>query len=685
MKRNYALDGIKGIAIIAIVLYHYCGQIFPGGFIGVDVFFTLTGFLITLSLIKDFMTAWNKDQGLMKPGQWGKYLGHFYLRRLRRLLPAMIVMIPTVTILAWFINKDALVGLGKRILASVTFSYNYYSIFTGGSYFDQSVPNLLEPLWFLAICAQFYLLAPLYLSLIFAAVLHKKSAKQTARGGKNEFSATIGQYLQTTAVMRSVGLMGALVSTILSFASAAAMGIIFHADPSHPTRVYFDLGTHSFGLLLGAAFAFALVHSQGIKLRGVVEQAFLESTCTPRQKVLADLADRMNPKNVANSRFAQTPLGKSVLPLISFLSLIVFCCLTYGLTSRDAAFQGVLFLTAFLTLGMLWGTMPRKSWMKAIFVWKPLRLAGKYSYGIYLWHWPLYILLRLLFPSLRGRYEWLIALLACLVTLIMTWLSARYVEEPRRLASNLQRVVVMGLVVVLWIGCLAIIGHAPAQTSIQSQLQEQERVLASQTGKEPSSRKPSRQREKSAKTPSKRPSASQSDRSSTASPKSVVMPSGSRITAVGDSVMLGSASALQARFPGIVIDAKVSRFLYEGAGTIANLKARGLLRQYLIISLGTNAAGSPQQWEDIYRTAGPGHIFVVVNAHMDRSWAAASNRNAQDFVNRHPHEALLVNWDAAARSHPQLLSSDGIHPTPAGAPLYAGTIYDALHNWLQSR
>ena len=133
------------------------------------------------------------------------------------------------------------------------------------------------------------------------------------------------------------------------------------------------------------------------------------------------------------------------------------------------------------------------------------------------------------------------------------------------------------------------------------------------------------------------------------------MPAGTEMTAIGDSVMLGSATAVQQRFPGIIIDAKVSRFLHEGPGVITSLKAKGLLRKYIVIGLSTNGAGTPQQWENIYNAAGPGHVFLVVNAHMDRVWAAAANQNVRDFVSRHPQDALMVNWDAAAAAHPGLL------------------------------
>ena len=233
------------------------------------------------------------------------------------------------------------------------------------------------------------------------------------------------------------------------------------------------------------------------------------------------------------------------------------------------------------------------------------------------------------------------------------------------------------------------IAYAPARTSIQNQLEAQAAVLknsgktsgtASQDVRRAPAPEPSPSHQTSA------PAGAHPSGSPFTPAQQPVMPAGTEMTAIGDSVMLGSATAVQQRFPGIIIDAKVSRFLHEGPGVITSLKAKGLLRKYIVIGLSTNGAGTPQQWENIYNAAGPGHVFLVVNAHMDRVWAAAANQNVRDFVSRHPHDALMVNWDAAAAAHPGLLASDGIHAASSeGGSLYAQTIYDSLLEWLQAR
>ena len=134
MKRNYALDGIKGVGIIAVLLYHFFAHTFPGGFIGVEIFFTIAGFLTSVSLLKGFALRAAFKNGIrigparqraevQQPAVLRSFpgaLADFYCRRLIRLVPALLFMVPAVITAAWFINKDALVAIGTRVVAVFT-------------------------------------------------------------------------------------------------------------------------------------------------------------------------------------------------------------------------------------------------------------------------------------------------------------------------------------------------------------------------------------------------------------------------------------------------------------------------------------------------------------------------------------------------------------------------------------
>jgi hypothetical protein len=143
-----ALDGIRAIAVAAVLLYHADFRWIPGGFLGVDVFFVVSGYLITSLLLEERRGTMTTD------------LKHFWLRRAKRLLPALFAMlIVTCTYAALFV-PDALYRLRRDALAALTYSTNWWLIASHQSYFDAlGRPPLLRHLWSLAVEEQWYLLA----------------------------------------------------------------------------------------------------------------------------------------------------------------------------------------------------------------------------------------------------------------------------------------------------------------------------------------------------------------------------------------------------------------------------------------------------------------------------------------------------------------------------------------------
>ena len=152
--RYAGLDGMRAIAVALVVVYH----LFPqspvrGGFIGVDVFFVISGFLITTLLLRETAAT-------------GRIaLGAFWQRRARRLLPALAAVVTVCATAAWFVGGDVLVRLGEQVLGAATFSYNWVSIAGGGGYFSSAAPELFRNFWSLAVEEQFYVLWPLVLPL----------------------------------------------------------------------------------------------------------------------------------------------------------------------------------------------------------------------------------------------------------------------------------------------------------------------------------------------------------------------------------------------------------------------------------------------------------------------------------------------------------------------------------------
>ncbi|MFK4808377.1 acyltransferase family protein, partial [Microbacterium sp. ZW CA_36] len=211
--RFAGLDGMRAIAVTLVVVYHlFPPHVLPGGFLGVDVFFVISGFLITSLLLREH-TATGRVA-----------LGRFWQRRARRLLPALAVVVAVCSALAWLIGGDVLVDLDAQVLGAATFSYNWVSIGGGGGYFAAATPELFRNFWSLAVEEQFYLVWPLVFPLFL--LLPRAWARIAA-------------------------------AFALAAGSAAWMGVVVSSG-GDLTRAYFGTDTHAFGLLLGVGLAFLL-------------------------------------------------------------------------------------------------------------------------------------------------------------------------------------------------------------------------------------------------------------------------------------------------------------------------------------------------------------------------------------------------------------------------------------------
>ncbi|RAM11649.1 acetyltransferase, partial [Listeria ivanovii] len=213
-SRKYvpSIDGLRALAVIAVIAYHLNFSWAKGGFIGVDIFFVLSGYLITNILL----TQWEKTQTLQ--------LKQFWLRRFRRLIPAVYIMIVVVVIYSVLFHPEILKNLRGDAIASFFYVSNWWFIFHNVSYFDSfGLPSPLKNLWSLAIEEQFYLIWPAFLLVFLRWVKNPKLLLKIVIG---------------------LGLLSAIWMTILY-------------DPgTDPSRVYYGTDTRAFDLLAGCALAF---------------------------------------------------------------------------------------------------------------------------------------------------------------------------------------------------------------------------------------------------------------------------------------------------------------------------------------------------------------------------------------------------------------------------------------------
>jgi peptidoglycan/LPS O-acetylase OafA/YrhL len=218
-----ALDGLRGAALLGVLFFHANGAL-PGGYLGVDLFFVLSGFLITSLLLAE-----HRDTGRIA-------LSSFWVRRARRLFPALLSLMPAVAVYSWFFaGPGELPGLRADALATLAYVANWRAVFSHKSYWELfATPSLLEHTWSLAIEEQFYVVWPL----VVVLVLRRRTSR-----------SILALALGLTAL------------------SMAAMLALF--DPAQVSRVYLGTDTRAAGILAGAALATVLSPSTTFQARTV--------------------------------------------------------------------------------------------------------------------------------------------------------------------------------------------------------------------------------------------------------------------------------------------------------------------------------------------------------------------------------------------------------------------------------
>ncbi len=282
------LDGLRALAVLAVICYHEQFSWAPGGMLGVGVFFTLSGYLITDLLL----------------GQWAAsgrlHLADFWLRRARRLLPALFVMLAVVTAWVTVADRARLPSLRGAVAAAATYSSNWYLIAANQSYFARfAPPQPLDHLWSLAVEEQFYLAWPWLLLLGVLVVRSRRSA-----------------------ALRWL----ALPTLAMAVASAIAMAVLYHPGYD-PTRVYEGTDTRAFGLLIGAALAMVWP-SRDRTAAGTRSRALLDGTGVAGLAVIAILIWRTGQFSPFTYR------GGMLLLSVATAAVVAACACPGGLVGR---------------------------------------------------------------------------------------------------------------------------------------------------------------------------------------------------------------------------------------------------------------------------------------------------------------------------------------------------------------
>lgn len=609
LRQMPGLDGLRALAVTAVIVYHLSPSALPGGYLGVDVFFVISGYLITALLLAEYRQSSAVS------------LRRFWARRARRLLPALVVLLAGTTVLAAVFARDALGRLRVDVPASLFYVMNWRLVLQHQSYASSfGRPPLLLHLWSLSVEEQFYLFWPL--ALLFL--------RRRLTSGRVALAALGG-----------------------ACASALLMAVLFsHGDPS---AVYFSTETHAEGLLVGAALA-AAVPPWG-----------------------------MSPSIGERARRVLDRVGLAALAVVAAgLALLGF----------DSSFTyrgGMLGVDLATAVAVAAVAHPASSLARHL-ARQPMRWLGLRSYSLYLWHWPLFVIFD------KGPAVPLL-LFRLALTAAAAELSYRYVEQPwrtgraqeklRAALAGPRRPLVLSSAGVGVAGLAVLLAAAPAVRASPAILAE---------GSTPAARAPLPAGARTVTGPLVGPVGPDAAMQLGASPLSVVTtppttaapartvatanPLAGRlpILAIGDSVLLAASPALQAMFgPQITVDAVVGRQVSAGLQRLAQYKASGALGRYrsVMIDLGTNGAFEPAQFAELVALTRGVPAVVVFDVHAARPWAAESNETIEAGVAAHPGWLRLADWNRAAGA-PGMLYPDGIHPTAAGARVYAQLLAAAL-------
>ena len=624
-----SLDGIRALSVLAVIIYHANKMWLPGGFLGVEVFFVISGYLITLLLLAE-----SEKNGSIS-------LKEFWWRRARRLLPALWVVVLGVVVFAALFQREMLGTLRGDVIAALLYGFNWFQIWVGTSYFTSFEFVPLRHLWSLAVEEQFYLIWPVVMLIV-------------AKFGKRRLPIVSAVFFGLavilaiyTALVYQPGTISNIGDTPNQFMS------LFGQSVSRIDFLFLGTLTRSSGLLLGAALA--------IWWRPWLLQ---------------------NSRAGANKLFDFIGIGGlAALALMMWRFQTVIEGTDEGTVGYDFLFRGGFFLTDLASLAVIAAAVHPSSKILARSLSNPVLVwLGRRSYGFYLFHWPVFQFYRRFAGKGLTPYEFVVLVLFALA---LTELSYRYIETPVRqgavsrwwaefrqpafgaqLVRRQRRIVLAAFASLLPVFGVVSLATAGVQLDeIAQNLSDNEGNTVDVLG------------------------GGQSDEDVVAATASTIAGQIATATttldgqpidvlAIGDSVMLGAANVLTDR--GVTVDAVKSR-PYRQALEIANyMKSVNRLGSVVIIHLGTNNTVDETTLDEIMVPLKDVPLVLFVTVHVPSEVRQnTNNRRINELTSRYENVKVL-DWYSIALAHPEYLYSDKIHIRPEGQKVYADLMMQAI-------
>lgn len=610
-KRRYitGLDGIRAIAVIMVLAYHLKLALFKSGFLGVTVFFVLSGYLITGILISEV-----EEEGTID-------LKNFWLRRIRRLVPAVMSMAVVIIFVSAVVNRIIFTKGCKDFLASVLGFNNWWQIFNKVSYFEAAgVPSPFTHCWSLAIETQFYLIYPLILLGIY------KLVKSRGEGRAKR------------------GLLFAGVTLLLALISVILMIVLF--DPQKDaSRVYYGTDTRAFSLLFGALLAILWEY-------------------------------RMVPRRLSAS-------VNMVLGSVSFAVLLVMTIAING--SSNFWYRGGQFFGTILTVLMVYAVSGRKTCLSRFLSNPVLKWIGDRSYSIYLWHYPIILLI-----SKGIKASWWITLIEIVLSVVLAELSYRFIETPirhgiigeylnilrsrpksrqekkRQVQVARRSLKVMAGTFVLTVSLILCMVFVPKKNALDT-LQKRE-TKAKETGK--------MTEEQLAK---QKANGSESDDTiCTADLTDDEILEGLNLLLIGDSIAVDVTDDFYEMFPNSVSDTKIGRITSLGKQVLDSyIDEKKWEGEGVIFASLSNSPinGELEAIREKIEKDMP--LFLTTVRIPHETFEEESNSKIKKFVEENDH-TYLIDWYAASEGHDEYFDADDTHLLSAGAKAYAKCIKEAV-------
>ena len=589
-----SIDSLRALAVLAVIIYHVDVNYLPGGFLGVDLFFVLSGYLISSLIIKEYK----------KTGSLNLY--NFYIRRARRLLPAVYFMITVVLVVIVMFNGVLLKKSHLDAIFGYIYSSNWWYIFHKLDYFDSfGSQSPFKHLWSLAIEEQFYMIFPL----LFLLINRKKKDKDGFyKLNRNFLYVILGVILVS------------LIAHIILF------------DINNISRIYFGTDTRAFSLLVGVVGAILYPMDK------------LNTKITPQENLVY-----------------------SVVSLISIAALITI--MIYTSEYNTWLYRGGFLLVAILGIIIIISSGKQHTIMAKLLSFKPVVFIGKISYSLYLWHFPVLVLTtpvseigkpNIFFVVLRVILTFILAIIsyALVETPIRKLGFKNYVsiiyKKIVKKSKKTKKIVASIATVVSILFVMGIFGKSVPyiSTAFVKEMDSNKESQYVNKGENNQDNKQNQENKDNKENKDKKDDKQNEEKKY------------SSVIVMGDSLTVDIGEKFQELYPGAVIDGKIGRQLYVAIEEAKNYAQYNSENSAIIFQLGTNGPFTESQIEDLVKVFDKADIYFV-NIKVPRAWEKTVNTALKEAKEKHSN-ITIIDWYTVANSGKDLFEPDKVHLNQTG-------------------